>query len=437
MLRPSPRLLLLLPTVTYRTVAFVEAARRLGAELTVASERPSTFERANPTGLITLDFADPTHAAGQARAFARGHLVHGVVAVDDDTAVVAAAIAEELGLRGNPVAAARAARDKHRQRQLLAAAGVAVPRFELLPTAADPERAARGASYPCVLKPLCLSASRGVIRADAPEAFIAAFERLKRILEKAGCEMRDAGGAGQHASRIPPPASRSILVEEFVPGREVAVEGLVTHGALHVLAIFDKPDPLDGPFFEETIYVTPSRLARTAQQEIAACAQAAVTALGLREGPIHAEVRHNHRGAWLIELAARPIGGRCSGALRFESRGAAGEMREASLEEIIIRHALGMELPAMEREHQASGVMMIPVPGAGVLRDVRGVGETQAVPLVEEVVITMHSGQPLVPWPEGSRYPGFIFARGGTSEAVEAALRAAHARLEFLTEPAD
>src|SRR6266480_3778511 len=228
MLRPSsPRLLLLLPTVTYRTVAFVEAARRLGAELTVASERPSTFERANPTGLVTLDFADPTHAAAQAREFARAHPVHGVVAVDDDTAVVAAAIAEALGLRGNPVAAAAAARDKHQQRQLLATAGVAVPRCEL------------------------------------------------------------------------------------------AVEGLVTHGALHVLALFDKPDPLDGPFFEETIYVTPSRLARTAQQEIAACAQAAVDALGLRDGPIHAEVRHNDRGAWLIELAARPIGGRCSGALRF------------------------------------------------------------------------------------------------------------------------
>src|SRR5881628_2810252 len=420
MLRPSPRLLLLLPTVTYRTVAFVEAARRLGVELTVASERPSTFERANPTGLITLDFADPTHAAGQARAFAREHLVHGVVAVDDDTAVVAAAIAEELGLRGNPVAAARAARDKHRQRQLLAAAGVAVPRFELLTIGADPESVARGGAYPCVLKPLRLSASRGVV----PHGFVAAFRRLKAILEQP--EVAACGDWARH-----------ILVEEFVPGREVAVEGLVTQGALRVLAIFDKPDPLDGPFFEETIYVTPSRLPRPAQQAIAACAQAAVDALGLQEGPVHAEIRHNERGAWLIELAARPIGGRCSGALRFESRDAGVERRDASLEEIVIRHALGMELPTLERERRASGVMMIPVPGAGVLRDVRGVGEAQAVPLVEEGVITMHPGQTLVPWPEGSRYPGFIFARGGTSEAVEAALRAAHARLEFLTAPAD
>src|SRR2546426_11948442 len=413
MLRPSPRLLLLLPTVTYRTVAFVEAARRLGVDVTVASEPPSTFERATPTGLVTLDFADPTHAATQARAFARAHLVHGVVAVDDATAVVAAAIAQELGLRGNPVAAARAARDKHQQRQLLAASGVAVPRFELLTIAADPEGVAGRTAYPCVLKPLRLSASRGVVRADAPHGFVAAFRRLKAILDQP-----DVAACGEWA--------RHILVEEFVPGREVAVEGLVTRGSLQVLAIFDKPDPLDGPFFEETIYVTPSRLARTAQQEIAACAQAAVAALGLREGPIHAEVRHNHRGAWLIELAARPIGGRCSGALRFDTgETGKGKGEPLSLEEIIIRHALGMPIPTLEREGQASGVMMIPVPGAGVLREVRGVDAARAVPLVEEVVITAHLGQTLAPWPEGSRYPGFIFARGGTSEAVEAALRAA------------
>src|SRR5947199_4210529 len=232
--RAAPRLLLLLPTVTYRTVAFVEAARRLGVEVTVAAERPSTFEQANPTGLVTLDFAAPARAAGQPRAFARTHLVRGVVAVDGDTAVVAAAVAEELGLRGNPVAAAAAARDKHQQRRLLAAAGVAVPRFELLTTAADPERVARGASYPCVLKPLRLSASRGVVRADTPDGFMAAFRRLKAILEQP-----EVARCGDWA--------RQILVEEFVPGPEVAVEGLVTQGALTVLAIFDKPDPLEGP----------------------------------------------------------------------------------------------------------------------------------------------------------------------------------------------
>jgi len=397
----------------------VEAARRLGVALTVASEQPSTFAGANPAGLITLDLSHPDHAADQARAFARVHPVHGVVGVDDDTAVVAAAIAAALGVRGNAIAAAHAARDKYEQRTLLAAAGVPVPRFARHRLEEDPHLLAARAPYPCVLKPLRLSASRGVIRADTPATFVTAFERLRRILTEP-----DVAACGEPARRL--------LVEEFVPGGEHALEGLLVDGELRMLALFDKPDPLDGPYFEETIYLTPSRLAGDAQRAIADCAQRAATALGLTEGPVHAELRHNARGPWLIELAARPIGGRCSGALRFVIRDAGGEMRDASLEEIVIRHALGMELPNVERERQASGVMMIPVPGAGVLREVRGVGEARAVPLVEEVAITAHPGQVLVPWPEGSRYPGFLFARGDTPEAVDAALRAAYRRLEFV-----
>src|SRR5436853_375539 len=247
----APRLLLLLPTATYRTAAFVEAARRLGVDLTVASERPSTFQDANPRGLLTLDLSDPARAAREARAFAEQHPLHGVVGVDDDTAVVAAAIAATLGLRGNSVAAARVARDKHEQRTLLAAAGVPVPRFTRYGVDDDPRRLAAGVSYPCVLKPLRLAASRGVIRADTPAEFVAAFERVKRILD---------------------PVSRSILVEDFVPGREYALEGLLVAGELHMLALFDKPDPLGGPYFEETIYVTPSRLPADGQRAVAACA---------------------------------------------------------------------------------------------------------------------------------------------------------------------
>src|SRR5881227_1748934 len=414
MLRPdTPRLLLLLPTASYRTAAFVEAARRLGVDLTVASERPSTFQDANPRGLLTLHLSDPARAAGAARAFAQEHPLQGVVGVDDDTAVVAAAIAGELGLVGNDVAAAHAARDKHEQRTLLAAVWVPVPRFTRYDVDDDPRRLALGMSYPCVLKPLRLAASRGVIRADTPEAFVAAFERVRRIVEQAGC------------------ASRSILVEDFVPGRECALEGLLVAGELRVLALFDKPDPLDGPYFEETIYVTPSRLPADGRRAVAVCAARAAAALGLREGPVHAELRVNASGPWLIELAARPIGGRCSGALRFGT-GGSGSGTWVSLEEIILRHALGMQIPSLEREAPASGVMMIPVPGAGVLREVRGVDAARRVPLVEEVVITAHPGQELVPWPEGARYPGFIFARGGTPDAVEAALRAAHARLHFV-----
>jgi biotin carboxylase len=381
----------------------VEAARRIGADLTVASERPSTLEAANPVGLLTLDFQHAERAAEQAVAFAQEHPVNAVVGVDDDSAVVAAAVAEQLRLRGNPLDAARAARDKHRQRELLAAAHVPVPGFALHRLDADPRDIAKQILYPCVLKPLRLSASRGVMRADDPAAFVAAHARLSTML--AGCDTE-------------------FLVEDFVPGYEVALEGLLVNRRLHVLALFDKPDPLDGPFFEETIYVTPSRVPAGLQDAIASCAERAARALGLAEGPVHAELRYNDRGPWLIELAARPIGGRCSAVLRF----GAG----VSLEELILRHALGMPIPSLEREAVAAGVMMIPIPGAGVLREVRGVAEAKTVPLVEDVQITAHPGERLVPFPEGSRYPGFIFARGATPGAVEAALRESHRRLSFV-----
>lgn len=416
-LPPDPRrLLLLLPTATYRTAAFVEAARRLRVDLTVASERPSTFQAANPTGLVTMDFSRPDVAAEQARAFARAHPLAGVVGVDDDTAVVAAAIAGALGLRGNAVSAAEAARDKYEQRTRLSAAQVPVPRFALHQVDEDPRGFAERVPYPCVVKPLRLSASRGVIRADTPAQFVTAFERVRRIL--ATPEVATCGAP-----------ARRILVEEFVPGREYALEGLLVDGVLRVLALFDKPDPLDGPYFEETIYVTPSRLPDGAQRVIVECVERAARALGLTQGPVHAELRHNERGPWLIELAARPIGGRCSAVLRFEA--------ELSLEEIIIRHALGMPIPTLERERLASGVMMIPVPQAGVLREVRGIEVARAVHLVDAIEITAHPGEVLVLWPEGARYPGFIFARGKTPEAVEQALRAAHLRLQFVFDPTD
>jgi len=393
-----------LPTTTYRTTAFVEAARRIGVELTVASEEPSTFDQANPVGLITLDFKNPQHAAAEAHAFALKHPVAGVVGVDDDTAIVAATIVDRLKLRGNPVHAAEAARDKYVQRQRLAAAGVPIPRFVRHSLDADPAEIAKTIQYPCVLKPLRLSASKGVIRADNPSGFVAAQQRLKAIV----CGSSD-----------------DFLIEEFIPGYEVAVEGLVVNRRLHVLAIFDKPDPLDGPFFEETIYVTPSSVPAGLQSAIKDCADRAVRALGIVEGPIHAELRYNERGPCLIELAARPIGGRCSAVLRFGDHG-------VSLEELILRHALGMPIPSMQRERLAAGVMMIPIPGAGTLKEVRGVAEAKAVPLIEDVQITAHPGEQLVPFPEGSRYPGFIFARGEMPSEVETALRTAHRRLEFV-----
>jgi biotin carboxylase len=407
------RLLLLLPTTTYRTEAFVEAATKLGVELVCASERPSTLEHLAPDALVTLDFADPRASAETVARFAARRPIDAVVPVDDLTTVVAAAISQRLGLKANSLPAVALARNKHAMRRCLAAAGVPVPRFRLVPLADDPAARAAEVEYPCVLKPLALSASRGVIRANDSREFVAAFHRIAAILESV-------------KAPLPDEARQALLAEEFIPGREVALEGLLIGGTLHVLAIFDKPDPLDGPFFEETIYVTPSRLAEPVQARLAAVTRDACSALGLTEGPIHAELRLNERGPFVLEVAARSIGGLCSRTLTFGTG--------LSLEELILCHALGRPLESLERERRAAGVMMVPIPRAGRLASVHGAAEAAAVDGVEEVAITMHPGQEVVPLPEGWQYLGFIFARAETPVAVEHALRQAHARLHFTIE---
>jgi biotin carboxylase len=404
------RLLLLLPTTTYRTQDFLDAARRLGVDVVCASEKPSTLETHVPDHLLTLDFSDPAAAATAVAAFAGRRPLHAVVGVDDLTTVAAAAIAERLGLRASAVAAVTAARDKYQMRQCLAAAGVPIPRFRRLALKDDPFLAARGVAFPCVLKPLALSASRGVIRVNTVDQFVAAFHRITALLQRDDVEV--SGDAAQF-----------LLAEEYVPGVEVALEGLLVSGTLHTLALFDKPDPLEGPFFEETIYVTPSRLPSTVQEAIVRVATAACAALGLGEGPVHAELRVNDGGPWVLEVAARSIGGLCSRTLRFGTG--------MTLEEVVLRHALGWPIASLARERRPAGVMMLPIPRAGRLRAARGTEAAAAVPGVEEVTITAHVGQELVPLPEGWQYLGFIFARADTPAAVEAALRDAHARLVF------
>jgi biotin carboxylase len=404
------RLLLLLPTRTYRTEDFIDAARTLGVDLVCASEKPSTLEDLSPDTLLTLDFADPAAAAARAVAWSAERPLAAVVGVDDVTAPAAAAIAERLGLRASAPAAVGATRDKYQMRQCLAAAGVPVPRFRRIPLDEAPLRASRGVEYPCVLKPLGLSASRGVIRANNADQFIAAFERIRALLQR-----DDVSVAGD--------AARYLLAEEYVPGLEVALEGLLTKGDLHTLALFDKPDPLEGPFFEETIYVTPSRLPAGVQDTLRTTAAAACAALGLTEGPVHAELRLNDDGPWVLEVAARSIGGLCSRTLRFGTG--------MTLEEIILRHALNWPIATLERESRAAGVMMIPIPRAGRLEAVAGVDDAKSVAHVDDVVISAHAGQTLVPLPEGWQYLGFIFARADRPADVEDALRIAHARLRF------
>ena len=405
------RLLLLIPTSTYRTEDFVEAARRLDVDLVVASERDNARAAEAPDHLLRLPFDDPDTAAARVAEYARTRPIDAVVPVDDLTTVSGAAIAAALGLRATPIGAVQATRDKETMRQALGRAGVRQPGFRVYPLGADPQLVAARVGYPCVLKPLVLSASRGVIRADTPRQLVAAWARIAAILAEP--DVRALG-----------PGARRILVERFVPGVEVALEGLLDRGFLSTLALFDKPDPLDGTFFEETIYVTPSRLPAMAQAAIVECAAHAARALGLDDGPIHAELRVDAAGdAWLIEIAARSIGGLCSRTLSFGTG--------MSLEEIILRHALDLPIASLERERRAAGVMMIPIPGRGVLRAVDGLDEAREVPGIEAVTISIPVGQEVVPLPEGARYLGFIFSRAADPAAAEAALREAHGRLRF------
>jgi biotin carboxylase len=408
---PVSRVLLLLPTATYRASDFVAAARALGAEVVVASERrqalaDSMDDRAVVVPLENVDAG----VAAIARLHARSP-VDAVVAVDDQGVVVAARAAAELGLVHNPPEAVAATRDKARMRAALAAAGVPQPRFAVAAQPTDVPAAVAKVGLPCVVKPVGLAASRGVIRADDVDEAVVAAQRVLTLTHG------------------------PLLVEEYVPGAEVAVEGLLRAGRLEVLAVFDKPDPLVGPFFEETIYVTPSRLPAERLARVHALAADAVTALGLTEGPVHAELRLGDApasggddGVRVLEVAARTIGGLCARTLRF----GAG----IALEELVLRHALGLPTDGLTREPAASGVMMLPIPRAGVLVGVRGQDAARAVPGVVGLEITINPGRSVRPLPEGDRYLGFVFAHGESPAEVEATLRRAHAALAVVIEDA-
>ncbi|OGS01934.1 MAG: hypothetical protein A3G41_08960 [Elusimicrobia bacterium RIFCSPLOWO2_12_FULL_59_9] len=409
------RLLLLIPTASYRAAAFMDAARRLGVEVVVGTDQRQSLEFRSGGRLLTLDFKNPASGARQIARHALKNPLAAVVGVDEESLLLAAAASKALSLPHNAAAAIRAARDKALMRGLLKKAGVPSPDFKVFSAAGAPERFAGSVRYPCVLKPARLSASQGVIRADDAGQFISAFKRIGKILRGMSPDSKESQNFGR------------ILAEDFIPGKEAALEGLLTGGKLRVLALFDKPDPLDGPFFEETIYVTPSRLPAAAQKQIARRAQEAVRALGLREGPVHAELRIPASGPKIIEIAARSIGGLCSKSLRFKAG--------MSLEELILRHALRAPMDSAERESLASGVMMIPIPRTGILREVRGRREALKLPGVEEISITIPAGHAVTALPEGRRYLGFIFARAKRPREAEAALRKAHARLRFEISP--
>jgi len=405
MIQETPRRVLLLTTPhSYRTTAFVDAANHLGIEAVQAVDMPAELAE-HWNFRLGVDFTAVEQASQQLVDALAERPVQAILSLDDSGAFLAARTSQLLGLPHNAAEAAEAARNKYRMRQLLSAGGVLSPRFRRFfsddPLPALAPVVEMEINYPYVVKPEDLNGSRGVIRANNRDELLVAAARLVALI-----------GPGRH-----------FLVEEYMPGVEVALEGILDGGVLQVLALFDKPDPLEGPFFEETIYVTPSRLPADVQDNIAATTAQAARALGLEMGPVHAELRINEAGAWIVELAGRSIGGLCSRTLHFGT--------DASLEELILRQATGLPIAGLDREGRAGGVMMIPIPEAGILREVHGVDKAKAVPGIEDVQITAQRNYPLVPLPEGDAYLGFIFAAGDTPDKVEAALRAAHAALHF------
>ncbi len=399
---PRRKLLIVAATTGYQAQAFAAAARRAGIEFSLATDRCHVLDDPWGDSALPVRFDAPEASVPSLSGF------DAVVAVGDRPAYLAALAAERLGLPFHPARAVAAARNKFEARERFRSAGLLVPEYSRVSLDADPAESARAVAYPCVLKPLGLSASRGVIRADDPAGFVRAFRRIRSILETA------------EVARFHDAADRFIQVERFIPGREFAVEALVTEGRFHPLAIFDKPDPLDGPYFEETIYVTPSRAPAAVQAAIRTSAEIAAAALGLTQGPIHAEMRVNDNGVWILEAAGRPIGGLCARSLTFDGG--------LTLEDVIVQHALGQDTSGVARESQASGVMMIPIPREGLYRGVRGV---DAASRHAEVLITATAGQHFQPLPEGHSYLGFLFARSAGAAEVELLLRAAHAELSF------
>ena len=406
------RLLILASKLGYQTRSFAEAARALGVEVVFASDRCHQLEDPWSDGAIAVRFEQPEEAA---RRIVRQSLVRpvdGLIALGDRATTTAAYAARVLGIPYHSPAAVENCRSKLRQREVLRDAGLPVPGFFSFRLDKPMAKILPRVQFPCVVKPMRLAASQGVIRANNAEEFQAAVERIKALLKSPEIQVTRE----EELDRL--------LVERYIPGAEVAVEGLLSRGKLRILAVFDKPDPMEGPYFEETIYVTPSRQPETMQERIVDCAIATVRALGLTHGPVHAEFRVNEHGPWVLEAAPRPIGGLCSRALRF------GPNR-ILLEELLVRHALKLPGSDLDREDEASGVMMIPVPKTGVLERVSGEEQARATSSVTDIQITARLRDFIASWPEGSSYLGFIFARGKTPTEAEAALRLAHSLLKF------
>ncbi len=410
-LLPRDRVLVIAPHGSYRTAPFLAAAKQLNVDVLIASQGEHSIVSDYVQGLH-VDFQEIEQTIATIVAEADKQAFTGIIGTDDVITELAASIAEKLHLPHNPPQAVKIAQRKDLARLCLKQSSVNIPAFDLLNINKPVSQQAINVEFPAVIKPVALSASRGVIRVNTPLELEQAVERVAKMLSK--------------ELHVDKSLRENVLLEEFIPGKEVAVEAMLNKGELEVLAIFDKPDPLDGPFFEETYYITPSSFSEKIQQEIKHTVLQVCQAYGLREGPVHAECRINEKGVWILEVAARTIGGMCG---RLLSLGTG-----YSLEELVLLHAMGKPVKANPMQ-SAAGVLMIPIPTAGILKRVEGILAAQRVPFINELSIEVREGYELLPLPEGNNYLGFIFAEAPTAKEAEQALRDAHDCLNIVVAP--
>lgn len=406
----KPSVVLIAPYSSYRLVPYLQAIDDLNLQAIVVSQSRHMPISNNIVG-VHVDFTLPEQAFEKIQLIAHSHQVVAVIGTDDATVELSARVAAELGLVHNRPDAVLYSRRKDLARDCLHKAGLDVPRFQCISIQDAIQNPQHQIGYPCVVKPLSLSGSRGVIRVNNVNEFRHACERIHRILQN---------------EPLPEEEADRILIEQYIPGQEYAFEGILQNGQLTRLVLFDKPDALEGPFFEETYYIMPSRLPDSVQLQITDAIQRACTAYGLREGPVHAEVRLHQGKVWFLEIAARTIGGQCARLLRFGTG--------YNLEQLVVMYASGYRVE-LHGQDNAGGVLMIPIPGHGILRRVEGVMAALKIPYIEDLEISVREGYELVPLPEGDGYLGFIFARAPTAELAEQALRQAHACLQIITTP--
>ena len=404
------RFLLIAQPNSYRIAPYIKAAQNMGLEVMIASAGQHSLITEVHAG-IHINLNDIPTSLKTILDEATKKPFAGILGSDDSTVELAAAVAAELGLSHNPPEAARISQRKDLARAELSLSGAAVPIHCLIDLSKTIDNQMAGLPWPCVIKPLNLSASRGVIRTNNEQEFIEACTRIKKIIVHSADEFERT----------------HVLIEDYIDGIEIAYEGYLKKGELNTLTIFDKPEPLTGPYFEETIYVTPSQLCNDIQDNIKQTVQQACEIYGLKTGPVHAELRiDKNNKPWILEVASRTIGGDCARTLDSDNG--------FNIEELTI--ALAMNRPfEIDSDEQCRGVMMMPIKKGGILRRVEGLSKAGKVEHVESIDIIIREGNELIPLPEGNQYPGYIFARADSQQKVINALQEAFSKLEFVVAP--